>query len=222
MSTKAVVHLILVFFVITVLGVIIYYQRSAFQQKNSTAKVVVEKDSENTNSKEEESMSVDRIQSIENEIAELKTTQQNQESSIKKLSTTLSPTPKTTNNSHQILNTAQAQGATFSTSSSSYTPTGVFTNISCTQKCILWINFYTSSKNSIADNVNTYSIFIDSQEKGIYTQSTLPISNSAQSVSLNTTQQMNSGTHTVEIQARTSGGTLQQDVSYLQVMAIAQ
>jgi hypothetical protein len=193
-----------------------------FQQKQDT-NLVVEQDTEPTSSNKQESMSVDRIQTIEDEIEELKKTQATQQTDITKLSLkSTSPTPKKTTNAYEILSVAHAQGNSFSTDSNSYTPTGVFTNITCSQKCILWVNFYTSSKNNTANNVNTYTVLIDGQDKGIFTQATMPISNSAQSVSLNTTQAANIGTHTVEIQAKTSGGTLIQDISYLQVMALAQ
>ena len=124
-----------------------------------------------------------------------------------------------------ILATASIQGAVTTTSSAEYTPIGVFINISCPKNCLLWIDFYSSSKNlgpiaSEQGNLHTYSLFLDGADKSIYTQGSLTVANSSTPISLNTLIPVTAGTHMVEIKAKTTGGTLQSNSSFLQIIAL--
>lgn len=124
-----------------------------------------------------------------------------------------------------ILATASVQGPVATTSSAEYTPIGLFINISCPKNCLLWIDFYSSSKNlgpigSEQGNLHTYSLFLDGADKSIYTQGSLTVANSSTPISLNTLLSVAAGTHTVEVKAKTTGGTLQSNSSFLQIIAI--
>jgi len=85
---------------------------------------------------------------------------------------------------------------------------------------LLWVNFYTASKNDSANNVNTYGVFLNGQDQSIYNQATMPVADGTIPISLNGVIPVSAGTHTVEIRTKTSGGTMQTDVSFLQVLAI--
>lgn len=217
MSTKAIVQFVIVLFVIALLGMIIFYQYTNSQQKQQPQLIV---NSQEENSRDEviveEKTSVDRVQQLEEKIINLQDQIDDQNKELDKITNNSSQQLST----KQILNTALAQGSSFSTSSSAYTPMGLFTNITCPTKCTLWINFYANSKNNSTNTINTYGLFVNGENQGIYSQATIQNGNSVQTVSLNSAKQLNAGTHTVEIQAKTSGGILESDISSLQVIAI--
>ena len=128
-------------------------------------------------------------------------------------------------NNKSILATVSTQGSVFTTNSALYTPMGMYVNISCPKNCLLWINFYSSSKNlgpiaSEQGNLNTYGLFLDGADKSTYSQGSLTVANSSIPVSLNSLITVAVGTHTIEIKAKTTGGSLQSDSSSLQVMVI--
>lgn len=130
---------------------------------------------------------------------------------------------KTSNKS--ILAEAHTQGSLFTTTSAAYSPMGMYVNIKCPKNCYLWINFYTSAKNlgpvsSALGNYNTFNLFLDNIDKSIYSQASYAAANAAVPVALNTVISAGAGLHTIDIRAKTSGGTLQSDTSALQVIAI--
>ncbi len=125
-----------------------------------------------------------------------------------------------------IFDTAYTQGSTFTTSSNSYTPMGMYVNVRCPAGCVLYINFYTSSKNqgtpaSATGYYNTYDIFIDGGDQNIFSQASYSAANAAVPVALSAGISVAAGTHTIDIQAKTNGGTLESDSSALTVMAVA-
>ena len=135
----------------------------------------------------------------------------------------VTPTPLPINKT--ILAEAHTQNSSFTTTSTSYTPMGMFVNINCPKNCTLWINFYASSKNlgeptSAQGNTNTFDIFLNNNDQSIYSQASYYAASSATSISLNASLPVSVGVHLVEIKAKTTGGTLQSDSSFLQVMAI--
>ena len=169
----------------------------------------------------EKTSSTDRLKDIEDTIAELQNDIEKQNEKINTLtSDEKTETTDVTTIGKQIFSVAQAKGTSFSTTASSYTPMGVYTNITCPESCTLWINFYTTSNNDSPNNVNTYGLFVNGTDQSLYNQATIPNANGATPISLNGTVTVSAGTHTVEIKSKTSGGTMKSDVSFLQVMAI--
>lgn len=222
MQTKSSLQLVIVVFITGLIGIVIYFRNDLFPNKTPVETSINNEITEKIQVKKNEEISVDRLQNIEEEIETLQQKFKNQEVQLTELKKkqTAQSTPEAATTSGGVIGTAQTKGSSFSTSSTGYTPMNMFINITCPKACTLWINFYTISKNNSANNVNTYGVFINGQDKDIYSQTSLHAANSAQSVSLNTTQDVEAGTYTVEIQTKTSGGTLQSDISYLQVMAI--
>lgn len=124
-----------------------------------------------------------------------------------------------------IITTASTQGSLFTTTATSYTPIGMYVNINCPEDCLLWINFYTSSKNlgtpvAAQGFTNTYGVFLDNSDQSIFSQASYPVASSSVPVSVNAAIAVAAGTHTVEMRAKTTGGTLQSDSSFLQMLAI--
>ncbi len=224
MSTKTITRII-IGATIVLLVIIIYIFQSNLQNNNrevDTEKEIVDETA--PNQKEEESMSTDRLKSIEDSIAKLEETAEDQDTAIGKLSekTENIATASSSVSDKKILANAQTKGSAFNTTSTNYSPMGMYVNISCPVQCTLWINFYSSSKNDAANNVNTFGVFLNGQDQSTYSQATLPIASGSVPISLNSAISVSAGTHTVEIQAKTTGGTLRSDVSFLQVMAIEQ
>ena len=125
----------------------------------------------------------------------------------------------------KILATAKTQGSLFTTSSPVYGPMGMYVTINCPVACSLWIDFFSSSKNQGTPNtaqgyMNTYGVFVDGVDKSIYGQATFPAAGSAVPVSLNGLVSVSAGVHTIDVQAKTTGGTLESSSSFLQVMAV--
>ena len=124
-----------------------------------------------------------------------------------------------------IMAEAHTQGSLFTTTSTSYAPMGMYVNISCPKSCLLWINFYSSSKNlgtpaSAQGYANTFGVFLDNSDQSIYSQATYYAASSSTPASINASIPVAPGVHTVDVRAKTTGGTLQSDSSFLQVMAI--
>ena len=223
MSTKVLTRII-VGSVIVVLFIIIYiFQSTALRNNNREVKVdSLPVQESKTTGASESVMTTDRLGKIEDTISKLEDYVKDQESTIddlsEKIATSSADSTDVTNK--KILATTQTKGSTFSTTATAYTPMGSFVNINCPVRCTLWINFYSSSKNDTANNVNTYGVFLNGQDQSTYSQATFPVASGSAPISLNTAISVSAGTHTVEIQAKTSGGTLRSDVSFLQVMAI--
>ena len=211
--------------IVAILVIIYIFQSTARQSDDHEVEPDLTPIKETETTKENEnSMSTDRLGKIEDTISKLEDDVKDQESTIddlsEKIATSSAESTDVTNK--KILATTQAKGSTFSTTSTAYSPMSMFVNITCPVRCTLWINFYSSSKNDSANNVNTYGVFLNGQDQSTYSQATLPVASGSAPISLNTAISVGVGTHTVEIQAKTSGGTLRSDVSFLQVMAIEQ
>lgn len=169
-----------------------------------------------------------KVKSLENNMALLSTEQNNQLAAIRDVETyisTSSAQPITTPTTKPIIAVASTKGSAFSTSSVNYTPMGMFVNIKCPKSCYLWINFYSSSQNigspaSQQGYSNTYAIFLNEADQSIYSQANYPTASSSIPIVLSTIIPVNAGIYTIDIRAKTSGGTLQSNVSSLQVMAI--
>ncbi len=223
MSTKVVVQIIFASFIIILLVGFILFRSSLFPdaETEETTTPTTIKESTGTTGNE---MKVDRIKIIEDAISTLKKEQEDQDSLIVDLSEKVNDlsTASAGLTHKKIFDTKQNQGSLFTTTSAVYTPMNMFVNITCPQKCVLWINYYSSSKNDSSNTINTYGLFLNGQDKGIYSQASTPVANGAVPASLNATLPVNSGSHTVEIKTKTSSGTLQSDVSFLQVLAIEQ
>jgi len=102
---------------------------------------------------------------------------------------------------------------------------GMFVNVKCPKSCYLWINFYSSSQNtgspaSQQGYSNTYAVFLNEADQSIYSQANYPTASSSIPIVLSTVLPVNAGIYTVDVRAKTSGGTLQSNVSSLQVMVI--
>ena len=225
MSTKVLTRIIIGATVLFLIVIIYIFQTNYRQNKNQEVSSNPTPIKETETTKENEnSMSTDRLSKIEDTISKLEDNIKDQESTIddlsEKIATSSAESTDVTNK--KILATTQTKGSTFSTTSTAYTPMNMFINITCPVRCTLWINFYSSSKNDSANNVNTYGVFLNGQDQSTYSQATLPVASGSAPISLNTAISVGAGTHTVEIQAKTSGGTLRSDVSFLQVMAIEQ
>lgn len=174
-----------------------------------------------------------KIKWLEGNINELSKKQQLETKVLQDLKTFTStqsagtPTPINihSSNGKLIFAIAYTRGSAFTTTSTAYTPMGMYVNINCPKSCLLWINFYSSSKNlgspaSAQGNFNTYGVFLDEVDQSIYSQASFPVASSAIPVALNVTIPVAAGVHTIDIRAKTTGGTLQSDSSALQVMAI--
>ncbi len=163
-----------------------------------------------------------KIKWLENSVRELQSYVTTHEAM---LAVTPTPTPKPAAAGKSIIAVANTQGSLFTTKATTYTPMGMYININCPKNCLLWINFYTSSKNTgeataAQGNQNTYGVFLDDVDKSIFTQASYPVPSTSVPVSLNAAIAAGVGLHTVDIRTKTTGGTLQSDSSTLQVMAI--
>lgn len=169
-----------------------------------------------------------KVKSLEENIIELTSEQENAVKALADVQTYISTTsaqPTTQPSTKSILAIANTKGSTFTTTSFNYTPMGMYLNIKCPKNCYLWINFFTSSQNlgtpvSAQGYLNTYGIFLDENDQSIYSQANFPAVSFSSPISLNAVLPVSAGTHTIDIRAKTSGGTLQSNVSFLQVMAI--
>ena len=168
-----------------------------------------------------------RVKLLETELANSQSQQKEQAKNWQDFifSSTQSAKTKNSTGTKSIMAVTNTQGTGFTTTSAGYTPMGMYVNVKCLKNCYLWINFSTASKNlgpisSEHGNTNTYGLFIDNGDQGIFSQASIPVANASSPVSLNSMISTGVGTHTIEIKAKTTGGTLQSDSSALQVMAI--
>ena len=143
---------------------------------------------------------------------------------LRKLVSTASAQTTTQTNNKSIIAVAYTKGSLFTTTLTSYTPMGMYVNIKCSVHCLLFINFYTSSKNigtptSAQGNYNTYNLFLDDTDQSVFSQASYSEDSASVPISLNVVLPVSAGIHTVDIRAKTTGGTLQSDSSALQVMA---
>lgn len=225
MSTKVLASVIFAVFIILLVGGVYYFRPSLFGagKTEEQSPIAEEEPVGKITPSPVSEMKVDRIKIIEDAISEIKKDQEDQDSLITDLSEKINDlsTASAALSKKTILDTQESQGSTFTTASTAYTQMNMFDNVTCSKACVLWINFYTSTKND-SSNLNTYGLFINGQDKGIYSQANVTNSNSAVPLSLNASIPANSGSYTVEIKAKTSGGTLQSDISFLQIMAIEQ
>lgn len=183
---------------------------------------------QNKNTSQAASSESDVINSLKSKVKSLETNQRDQDSILQDLKAfvaTQSAKPTAAPAGKSILAVASTKGSAFTTSSADYTPMGMYVNINCSKNCSLWIDFYTSSKNSGTPNsaqgyVNTYDVFLDNADQSVYSQASYHAAASAVPVSINVMLSAAAGNHTIDIRAKTTGGTLQSDSSALQVMAI--
>lgn len=124
-----------------------------------------------------------------------------------------------------VIAVEKATVGSFTTTSAGYTPMGLYVNIRCVASCYLWINFNTATRNqasptSAAGYLNSYGLFVDSSDQSLSSEANLSVANMSVPVAVNGLVTVGAGTHTVEIRAKTSGGTLESRNSYLQVMAL--
>jgi len=169
-----------------------------------------------------------KIKSLEEDMGIISQQQKDQIATYQDLKTdasTQSAQIEALRSNKSILASASTRGSLFTTTSATYTPMGMYVNIKCPNNCLLWINFYTSSKNvgspgTTQGNVNTYDVFLNNSDQSVYSQASFPVDSSYIPVSLNVAISVAAGVHTVDIRAKTTGGKLQSDSSALQVMAI--
>ncbi len=165
-----------------------------------------------------------RFKRLEDSLDAITLKQTDQETIVASLEARLT-SPKVQSIGKKILGTAKTQGSLFTTSSSVYSPMGMYVTINCSVACSLWIDFFSSSKNQGTPNtaqgyMNTYGVFVDGADKSIYSQATFPAAGSAAPISLNGLVAVSAGVHTIDVQAKTTGGTLESNSSFLQVMAV--
>ncbi len=169
-----------------------------------------------------------KVKSLENNMALLSTEQNNQLAAIRDVETYISTSAAqsaATPTTKSIIAVASTKGSAFTTGSVNYTPMGMFVNVKCPKSCYLWINFYSSSQNtgspaSQQGYSNTYAVFLNEADQSIYSQANYPTASSSIPIVLSTVLPVNAGIYTVDVRAKTSGGTLQSNVSSLQVMVI--
>ena len=186
--------------------------------------------SSNDNSNQTVSSDTDTINDLKSRTKMLENNIKNLEAKIGSQSASptvpITPTiPTTPTSDKSVLASAYTRGSTFTTTSTGYSPMGMYVNINCPKNCLLWINFYSASKNigapsSAQGNTNTFGIFIDNTDQGIYSQASYPVDSLSVPISLNAAIPAASGVHTVEVRAKTTSGKLQSDSSGLQVLAI--
>jgi len=223
MSTKVLVRILIGAIIIGLLVIIYLYQSDTLQSNNlDLSNTPVAQGERQMEEPTEQPISVDRVQSIVEDIQTLEDIVSDQQKLINDLSESKEvPVTKSVSSSGpKILATAHIKGSAFSTSSAAYSDMNTFVNIVCSAKCTLWVDFYTTSKNDTANNVNTYGIFLNGGDQSISSYATMPIANGAVPISLSGAIPTSAGTHTIEIRAKTSGGTLQTDTSFLKVLAI--
>lgn len=128
-----------------------------------------------------------------------------------------------------ILDYAQVRGANWETSTINIpveTPDHVTVN--CPEACVLWVNFDVDTRNpngSIAQSSwpqHLYHIYVDGVDQAVFNQASMIVANAAIPLAVNGVFPVSAGEHTVTIYAKTTGGTLQQFESHLQVLAIEQ
>lgn len=223
MPTKKIAILVFIVFIIILLVGIIYFEPSFNKPQTLTPVPTNQKEPQPT-LKPGADMSVDRIKTIEDKLDTLKNKQDNEDSLIDDLSEKVKDlsTASASLSNKRILDVKQTQGSSFSTTSTAYTSMNNFVNVSCLTKCTLWINYFSSSKNDNSNNLNTYGIFINGVDQGVYSEGNIFNPNNAIPISLNAALPKAAGSYTVEIKVKTSGGTLNSDISFLQVMAVEQ
>lgn len=125
-----------------------------------------------------------------------------------------------------IIDIAQVRGANWETGASDTnveTPDHVTVN--CPEGCILWVNYDVDTRNpngSIAQSSwpqHLYHIYVDGVDQAVFNQASMIVANAAIPLAVNGVFPVAAGEHTVTIYARTTGGTLQQFESHLQVLA---
>ena len=223
MSTKVLARIIIAIVIVVLMG-IVYILWSDMKQEPAQLLVpdTPEVQEQQEIKEDRTALTIDRLKEMEDAIASLEEEVEDQESLIDQLTddikTSATAAAKVTENA--ILDSAFTKGSSFSTSSTGYSVMSMFVNVTCSTQCNLWIDFYTVSKNDTANNENTYGVFLNGKDQSIYTLTKMPTANGSVSLSLNDVISVGAGTHTVEIKAKTSGGTLTSDVSFLQVLAI--
>lgn len=126
-----------------------------------------------------------------------------------------------------IFDYAQVRGANWETSTIN-TPieTPDHITVNCPEACILWVNFDVDTRNTNGTNPgwpqHLYHIYVDGVNQAIFNQVSMIVANAAIPLAVNGVIPVSAGQHTVTIYALTTGGTLQQFESHLQVLAIKQ
>lgn len=214
----------LVVFVAVINKSILVSNLSALQSKMSSGK-----DNKGTSTNDND-LAIEfrkRFKEIEDALGNVTQKQAGQETVLASLEAKLNGQKNPAVNGKKILGVAKTQGSLFTTTSAAYTPMGMYVTVNCPVACVLWVNFFSSSKNQTAPPsaqgyVNTYGLFVDGADKSIYSQASFPAAGSAAAIALNGSISASAGVHTIDIQAKTTGGTLESDSSFLQVMAIEQ
>lgn len=129
-----------------------------------------------------------------------------------------------------IVDVQAVRGSLWTTSDTN--PNGIKTpdevTVNCPKACLLWVNYDVDTRNtngSIAQSSwpqHLYHIYVDGINQAIFNQASMIIANAAIPLAVNGVIPVSAGQHTVTIYARTTGGTLEQHESHLQVMAIEQ
>lgn len=126
-----------------------------------------------------------------------------------------------------ILDLQQVRGANWETGASDTnveTPDHVTVN--CSEACVLWVNYDVDTRNPNGNNPgwpqHLYHIYVDGVDQAVFNQASMVVANAAVPLAVNGVFSVSAGTHIVTIYARTTGGTLQQFESHLQVLAITQ
>jgi len=204
-----------------VIFILVFYKPGDFSFSGSSA-------AENTNKTMVSDTDVisnlnSKIKSLEDNVKLLSDELDDRKIAIQDIKTYISTTsaqPTGVLTTKSIITVAHTKGSAFTTSASNYTPMGMYVNIRCPKNCYLWVDFYSSSQNSESSHTNSYALFLNETDQGIYSQATISAASSSTPVSLNTVIPVVAGFYTIDIRAKTSGGTLQSNVSALQVMAI--
>ena len=222
MSTKVIARIIVTCIILVLIGIIYILWSNGKQSAPDNLAEAPAVEQSAKSALVESDTATDRLKDIEDDITKLKKMVKEQKSLIDTLSegNATSEAQLVKISSKNVLATAHTKGSLFSTTSTAYSPMSMFVNIACPVQCTLWIDFYTTSKNNSANNENTYGLFLNGQDQSLYSKAVLPTTNGSASISLNDAIPVGAGTYTVEIQAKTSGGTLQSDISFLQVLAI--
>lgn len=172
----------------------------------------------------------DKVHELDTAVSNVEQEQTNQANLLNNLQsnvTTNSTDITTLKGRKSIIDIAQVRGANWETGA---TDTNVETpdhvTVNCPEGCILWVNYDVDTRNpngSIAQSSwpqHLYHIYVDGVNQAVFNQASMIVANAAIPLAVNGVFSVGAGEHTVTIYARTTGGTLQQFESHLQVLAI--
>jgi hypothetical protein len=144
------------------------------------------------------------LQPVKSDVQALKNAQASSSARILQLESEVSQLKS----SKRILGYQQYRGNSFTTNSMTDVPTDAKVDITCSEDCVLQVNYYVDTRNTVVGGINSiYTIYLDGVNQSYVNQASAAMEDQANSISLNALIPASKGNHTVQINTRITNST---------------